>query len=147
MYILLALCIQNTKSSQHTVKSTNTNHLRVKRIASNCKENPQLWSKFAIVSIFIALNTFKNVIKLFGNQIKKIFRVRRWFVLPSNDLCLPIWRYTVSWSYVDTPYPIPTPFKGINNKKDGFADRKNIFSLTAKQSLNQWFLPSLNSYH
>ena len=38
---------------------------------------------------------------------------------------------TVSWSNVDTPHLIPTPFKYRNNKKDGFTDRKNIFSLTA----------------
>ena len=51
---------------------------------------------------------------------------------------------TMSWSNVDTPYLIPTPFfKDINNKKDEFADRKNIFSLTAKQSRNQRFRPSL----
>ena len=35
---------------------------------------------------------------------------------------------TVSWSNVDTPYLIPTPFfKNRNNKKDGLTDRQKHF--------------------
>ena len=47
---------------------------------------------------------------------------------------------TVSWSNVDTPYLISTPFfKDRNDKNNRFTDRRNISSLTALQSLNQWF--------
>ena len=40
-----------------------------------------------------------------------------------------IWEYsTLSWSNVDTPYLIPTPFfKDANNKKDRFTKRKKHF--------------------
>ena len=45
--------------------------MRVKRIAWNCKENPQLWSKFTIVSIFNALKYIQKCHKTIWQPIQQ----------------------------------------------------------------------------
>ena len=49
-----------------------------------------------MISYLLFINVFSSVLQLFCGQSNKIYRVSRWFVLPSIDSCLPIWRYHIS---------------------------------------------------
>jgi len=60
--------------------------LTVKRISSDYKENPRLWGKFFIVSIFINCKyTFRSFIKLLSDQLGK--KIQNWEVI----------RFTLQW--------------------------------------------------